>query len=102
MVGTAKLQNGSNDISQLLRAGSNEDQFALGDLTPIIYAELRRLARRYMRGERSNPSLQTIAVVNEAYMRLVDCKRMPSHDRAHFFAVSAQLIQHLALSRPHC
>jgi RNA polymerase sigma factor (TIGR02999 family) len=84
-----------DDISQLLRAWSDGDQLALRDLTPVVYAELRRLAHRYMRGERSNHSLQTSALVNEAYIRLVDYKRMQWQNRAHFFAVSAQLMRRI-------
>ena len=83
------------DISLLLRAWTGGDQLALRDLTPIVYAELRRLAHRYMRGERSNHSLQTSALVNEAYIRLVDYKRMRWQNRAHFFAVSAQLMRRI-------
>jgi RNA polymerase sigma factor (TIGR02999 family) len=64
-------------------------------LTPIVYEELRRLARRYLRGERAGHSLQTSALVNEAYMRLVDYKRMHWQNRAHFFAVSAQLMRRI-------
>ena len=84
-----------DNISQLLRAWSDGDQLALRDLTPVVYAELRRLAHRYMRGERSNHSLQTTALVNEAYMRLVDYKRMQWQNRAHFFAVSAQVMRRI-------
>jgi len=84
-----------DDISQLLRAWSDGDRRALDQLTPIVYEELRRLARRYMRGERSGHSLQTTALVNEAYMRLVDYERMQWQDRAHFFAVSAQLMRRI-------
>ena len=84
-----------DDISQLLRAWSDGDQLALGELTPVVYAELRRLAHRYMRGERSHHSLQTTALVNEAYMRLVDYRRMQWQNRAHFFAVSAQLMRRI-------
>jgi RNA polymerase sigma factor (TIGR02999 family) len=84
-----------DDISQLLRAWSDGDQLALDELTPVVYAELRRLAHRYMRGERSNHSLQTTALVNEAYLRLVDYKRMQWQNRAHFFAVSAQLMRRI-------
>jgi RNA polymerase sigma factor (TIGR02999 family) len=85
-----------DNISQLLRAWSDGDQLALGQLTPIVYAELRRLAHRYyMRGERPGHSLQTTALVNEAYMRLVDYNRMQWQDRAHFFAVSAQLMRRI-------
>src|SRR5260370_30230061 len=78
------------DISALLRAWSGGDQSALERLTPIVYDELRRLARRYMKRERPGHSLQTTALVNEAYMRLVDYERMHWQGRAHFFAVSAQ------------
>ena len=83
------------DISMLLRAWSDGDQNALDRLTPVVYDELRRLARRYMRRERPGHSLQTTALVNEAYTRLVDYKRMQWQDRAHFFAVSAQLMRRI-------
>jgi RNA polymerase sigma-70 factor (ECF subfamily) len=84
-----------HDISTLLRAWSAGDQNALEKLTPIVYGELHRLARRYMKGERPGHSLQTTALVNEAYTRLVDYKRMQWQDRAHFFAVSAQLMRRI-------
>src|SRR5258705_10411184 len=83
------------DISKLLRAWSDGDQNALERLTPIVYDELRRLARRYMRRERPGHSLQTTALVNEAYMRLVDYERMQWQNRAHFFAVSAQVMRRI-------
>jgi len=82
-------------ISKLLRAWTGGDQSALQGLMPIVYSELRRLAHRYMRGERPNHSLQTTALVNEAYMRLVDYKRMHWQNRAHFFAVSAQVMRRI-------
>ncbi len=85
----------SGDVSAILRAWSDGDQRALDQLTPIVYDELRRLARRYMRQERPGHSLQTSALVNEAYMRLVDYKRMQWQNRAHFFAVSAQLMRRI-------
>jgi RNA polymerase sigma-70 factor, ECF subfamily len=84
-----------DDVSKLLRAWRDGDQRALEKLTPIVYCELHRLARRYMRGERVGHSLQTTALVNEAYMRLVDYKRMQWQNRAHFFAVSAQLMRRI-------
>jgi RNA polymerase sigma factor (TIGR02999 family) len=84
-----------HDVSTLLRAWSAGDQSALQKLTPIVYDELHRLARRYMQGERPGHSLQTTALVNEAYTRLVDYKRMQWQDRAHFFAVSAQLMRRI-------
>jgi len=85
----------AEDISTLLRAWSDGDQSALERLSPVVYGEPHRLARRYMKGERSGHSLQTTALVNEAYMRLVDYERMQWQNRAHFFAVSAQLMRRI-------
>ena len=85
----------TNDLSKLLRAWSAGDQSALNSLTPIVHDELRRLAHRYMERERPGHTLQTTALVNEAYMRLVDYKRMKWQDRAHFFAVSAQVMRRI-------
>ena len=85
--------------SALLRAWSDGDQRALDALTPIVYAELSRLAHRYMRRERADHSLQTSALVNEACIRLVDYKRMQWQNRAHFFAVSAQLMRRILVER---
>lgn len=83
------------DVSTLLRAWSNGDQNALDKLAPIVYDELRRLAGYYLLRERSGHSLQATALVNEAYLRLVDYKRMRWENRAHFFAVSAQLMRRI-------
>jgi RNA polymerase sigma factor (TIGR02999 family) len=83
------------EVSTLLEAWSDGDQTALEKLTPIVYNELHRLARGYMRLERPGHSLQTTALVNEAYTRLVDYKRMQWQNRAHFFAVSAQLMRRI-------
>src|ERR1700728_4888853 len=83
------------DVSTLLRAWSDGDQNALDQLTPIIYDELRRLAGHYLRRGRIGQSLQATALVNEAYLRLVDYKRMRWEYRAHFFAVSAQLMRRI-------
>ena len=88
-----------DEVSTLLRAWSGGDQGALDKLTPIVYGELHRLARRYMRRERPGHSLQTSALVNEAYMRLVDYERMQWQNRAHFFAVSAQLMRRILVER---
>lgn len=82
-------------VTLLLQAWSSGDRDALDRLTPIVYDELRRLARHYMRGERSGHTLQTTALVNEAYLRLVDFKSMSWENRAHFFAVSAQLMRRI-------
>lgn len=82
-------------VSLLLRAWANGDETALEKLAPMIYEELRRLARYYMSRERSGHVLQTTALVNEAYLRLADCNRMNWQDRAHFFAVSAQMMRRI-------
>ena len=83
------------DVSKLLRAWTGGNQNALEDLIPIVYAELRRLAHHYMRGERSGHSLQTTALVHEAYLRLADCKQMQWQSRAHFFALAGQLMRRI-------
>lgn len=85
----------SADVSTLLRAWTEGDQSALEKLAPIVYEELHRLARYYMSQERTGHSLQTTALVNEAYLRLTDYKRMRWQNRAHFFAVSAQLMRRI-------
>lgn len=85
----------THEITALLLAWRNGDQTALDKLTPLVYQELHRLAQVYMRGERADPTLQTTALVNEAYLRLVDAKEMHWQNRAHFFAVSAQLMRHI-------
>ncbi len=91
--------DGSADITRLLQAWSDGDQRALNELTPVVYAELHRLAHRYMRRERRGHSLQTTALVNEAYLRLVGVTRMQWQNRAHFFAVSAQLMRRILVDR---
>jgi RNA polymerase sigma-70 factor, ECF subfamily len=84
-----------HEVSGLLQAWSAGDQTALDQLTPIVYDELRRLARHYLKRERAGHNLQATALVNEAYLRLVDYKRMRWENRAHFFAVSAQLMRRI-------
>jgi RNA polymerase sigma factor (TIGR02999 family) len=83
------------EVSELLQAWTDGDRGVLDRLAPIVYDELHRLARRYMKGERPGHSLQTTALVNEAYMRLVDYKGMQWQNRAHFFAVSAQVMRRI-------
>jgi len=83
------------EITRLLRAWGDGDPAALDRLTPVVYAELRRMARRYMRREREGHTLQTTALVNEAYLRLVDVGNVDWRDRAHFFAVSAQMMRRI-------
>ena len=84
-----------NEVTQLLLAWSDGDQTALEELTPLVYAELRRLAERYMRRERPGYPLQTTALVNEAYVRLVDLQQVQWQNRAHFFGIAAQLMRHI-------
>ena len=88
-------RNAGTKATELLHAWREGDRSALDRLTPLIYQDLRRLAHRYLLGERAGHSLQTTALVNEVYMRLVDYKRMQWQDRAHFFAVSAQLMRRI-------
>lgn len=84
-----------HEITELLHAWSEGEQTALGRLTPLVYDELHRLARRYMAGERPGHTLQTTALVNEAYLRLVGSDRPGWQNRAHFFAVSAQVMRRI-------
>jgi len=83
------------DVTQLLRAWSDGDQEALEKLMPLVYDELRRLARHYMRRERPGHILQTSALVNEAYLRLIDASQVNWQNRAHFFAISAGLMRRI-------
>src|SRR5689334_14937094 len=83
------------DVSRLLRAWTDGDRSALDELTPIVYEELHRLARRYMKRERTSHSLQATALVNEAYLRLAGYEQMRWQNRAHFFAVSAQVMRRI-------
>jgi len=85
----------ARDVTQLLLAWSEGDHAALDRLVPLVYTELRRLAHHYMRGERPGHTLQTTALVNEAYLRLIDSSRVRWQNRAHFFAVSAQLMRRI-------
>jgi RNA polymerase sigma factor (TIGR02999 family) len=85
----------TDEVSALLLAWSAGDQDALDRLTPIVYNELRRLASRFMRNERAGHTLQSTALVHEAYIRLVDYKRMQWQNRAHFFAIAAQLMRRI-------
>jgi RNA polymerase sigma factor (TIGR02999 family) len=85
----------SSEITQLLRAWGNGDEGALDRLTPVVYAELRRMARRYMRRENPDKSLQATALVHEAYLKLVDARVVQWQDRAHFFAISARLMRRI-------
>lgn len=83
------------EITRLLVAWCNGDQSALEQLTPLVYEELHRLAHHYMSHERPGHTLQTSALVNEAYVRLIDWKNVRWQNRAHFFSVSAQLMRRI-------
>ena len=80
-------------ITQLLKAWGNGEQEALEQLIPLIYSELHRLAHRYMQRERNAHTLQSTALVHEAYERLIDLKEVSWQNRAHFFGVSARLMR---------
>jgi RNA polymerase sigma factor (TIGR02999 family) len=83
------------DITEILVAWSNGDQAALEKLAPLVSRELHGLAQRYMARERSGHTLQATALVNEAYLRLIDAKHVKWQNRAHFFAVSARVMRHI-------
>jgi RNA polymerase sigma-70 factor (ECF subfamily) len=83
------------EISLLLRAWRSGDRTAVDRLLPLVYDELHRMAHQYMLRERAGHTLQTTAVVNEAYLRLVDAKEIEWQDRAHFFAISANLMRRI-------
>src|SRR6266478_5043632 len=85
----------SPEVTVLLKAWSDGDQAALDRLMPAVYGELRCIAHRYMRNERAGNTLQTTALVNEAYLRLVDVKNVDWQQRAQFFAMSAQMMRRI-------
>jgi len=85
----------TEDVSALLAAWADGDEAALERLIPFVHAELQRLARRYLVRERRGHTLQTTALVNEAYLRLIKWKGARFRDRAHFFGVSAQLMRRI-------
>ena len=85
----------AGQVTQLLKCWSQGDQEALGRLMPVVYAELRRLARRQMARERPDHTLQVTALVHEAYLRLLDVGQVDWQDRAHFFALSAQMMRRI-------
>ena len=91
-------------ITSLLKAWSGGDPAALDRLAPIVYHELRRISHHYMRNERVGHTLQTTALVNEVYLRLVDLAGVDWNDRAHFFAVSAQMMRRILVdaARARC
>ncbi len=87
------MAQNSHEVTQLLIQWSNGDKAALDKLMPLIYEELRQLARHYMNRERVGHTLQTTALVNEAYLRLINRKQVHWQNRAHFFAIAAHLMR---------
>lgn len=88
-------ETSTQQVTQLLVNWSNGDQSALEQLTPLVYSELRRLAGRYLRKERPDHTLQSTALVHEAFIRLIDQKNVRWQNRAHFFGVAAQMIRRI-------
>ena len=86
-----------HEITQLLAEWSDGNQSALDELYPLVYEELHKLARRYMSRERKGHTLQTTALINEAYVRLVDQKNVHWANRSHFFAISAQIMRRILI-----
>jgi len=86
-----------SQVTQLLMSWSDGDKAALNQLIPLVHTELRRLAKRYMRRQNPGHTLQTSALINEAYLRLVDQQSVKWQDRAHFFAVSAQIMRNILI-----
>lgn len=89
------MEAAPDGVTQLLINWRNGDKAALDQLTPLVYEELRRLARGFMGKERDNHTLQTSALINEAYLKLVDQDETNWQNRAHFFAVAAQIMRHI-------
>jgi RNA polymerase sigma-70 factor (ECF subfamily) len=88
-----------SETTRLLRAWANGDQQALEKLTPRVYDELRRIARHFMRGEQPGRTIQTTALVHEAYLKLIDITNVDWRHRAHFFAIAAQIMRRILLDR---
>ncbi|HEU0050380.1 MAG TPA: sigma-70 family RNA polymerase sigma factor [Nitrososphaera sp.] len=84
-----------NEVTQLLVAWGHGDQTALGQLMPLVYSELHRLAHRHIKKERPGHTLQTSALLNEAFVRLVDQRDVHWQSRAHFFAIAAQMMRRI-------
>src|ERR1019366_76879 len=96
---TGVMSMESTDVTHLLKAWSGGDQGALEELTPKVYVELRRMAAKYMRNERAGNTLQATALVHEVFLRLVEVDSVTWQDRAHFFAVSANMMRRILVDR---
>jgi len=88
-----------HDVTKLLKDWSGGDQSAADELMPLVYEELRRLAHQYMRREKPGRTLQTSALVNEAYVRLVDQNKIQWESRAHFFGIAARLMRQILVDQ---
>jgi len=88
-------ETSTQQVTRLLKDWSNGDQAALEQLTPLVYSELRRLAGRYLRKERPDHTLQSTALVHEAFIRMIDQRNVRWQNRAHFFGVAAQMIRRI-------
>jgi len=93
------MTSSPQQVTELLHDWRHGDRQALDELMPLVYEELRRIAHRYMRRERPGQSMQTTALVNEAYLRLVGSAPVEWQDQAHFFAVAATVMRHLLVDR---
>jgi len=85
----------THEVTQLLQAWGRGEDAALAQMLPIVYRELKRIARRYMAGERQSHTLQTTALVNEVYLKLIDSQKVNWQNRTHFFAICAQLMRRI-------
>jgi RNA polymerase sigma factor (TIGR02999 family) len=92
-------EGSSSTVTQLLLAWSGGDSKALEKLIPLVHAELMRIAQRHMTGERTGHTLQTTALLNEAYLKLIDSQKVNWQNRAHFFAVSAQVMRRILVDQ---
>jgi RNA polymerase sigma factor (TIGR02999 family) len=93
------MRSSADDLTLLLRSWSRGDESALGKIIPIVHDELKRLAHAYMARERAGHTLQTTALLNEAYLKLVDARNVEWQDRAHFLAISARLMRRILVDR---
>ena len=89
------MDQGQPEITRILRAWSGGDREAVDDLMPLVYDELHKVAARYLRKQRQDHTLQPTALVNEAYLKLIDISSVSWQDRAHFFAVASQTMRHV-------
>jgi RNA polymerase sigma-70 factor (ECF subfamily) len=94
---TMRADLAANDLTGLLIEWARGDTAALDQLTPLVYDEIRRIAHRYVQHEREGQTLQTTALVHEAYLRLAGSQRVDWQNRAHFFAVTAQVMRHILI-----